>query len=180
MSDIRYRLAERNWITEGTYETWVALLRESRRVGQPIFTASGVIQAQGGCCVNATCETAGALTNFQFTEDGFTTKVTNAINPQIEQTYNIPVGPDDYEAESYPIWDHWGGTIKVSWDDYFDPPCPTLTIQVDYAGIDADDPMGMYLAGIERHLHEYTYEGDSVTNQQELAAAFLDDSNWNY
>lgn len=168
MSDVRFRAAERNWAVEGTREAWIAYLREARRAGNPVFTAQDVRMAPT------------ALEQFEFTEEGFIARITRAEHPPIERIHRFPVGPDDYDEESVPIWGWWSGNIVVKWDY-----CPSLSIEVetcDVTEILTVEASWDDWAGAAREastlIGEHQYEGDCVTNAKELNAALGDWDNW--
>ena len=172
MADTRFRIAERSWLSEGTRDAWVAYLREARRVGNPVFTAQDVIIS----AINM-----GPM-RFKPTEDGFIASVIHATNPPIERIYQVPLGPDDYEEESFPVWSWWSGKIVVKWDNDFDlSGCPALEIKVE--GCDTTDELDIWnespitpeeLTLIGEHLYEET----CVTNREELHDALHDWDNW--
>jgi hypothetical protein len=173
MSDVKFRRAERNWLSYGDYHSWMIYLRESRRVGQPIFTREDVIRAA--------LPPSTRPVEFIPTEEGFNALVQKAANPPIERQYQVPLGPDDFEIESYPMWRWWSGLIVVGWDHngLFGNPCPILSISVE--STDANEPVhgmqGMmgeeYLpGGWDQFYGTYTYEVDCVSNRDQLFAAF--------
>jgi len=172
MADIKFRIAERNWLNENTKDTWVVYLRESRRIGQPVFTAEDVILAS----VNM-----GPM-RFEPTEDGFIASVIQATNPPIERIYHVPISSYDYDEESFPIWSWWSGDIVVKWDNDFAPGgCPALEIKV--VGCDTTEELDVWnespitprpLEVIGEHLYEET----CITNKEELHDALQDWDNW--
>jgi hypothetical protein len=175
MSDVKFRRAERNWISNDDYQSWVAYLRESRRAGQPIFTREDVIRAVSPPSIRPV--------KFIPTEDGFHALVQKVWNPPIERQYQVSLGPDDFEIESYPMWRWWSGLIVVGWDHQglFESPCPILSISVE--STDANEAVhgvpGMMgeeytRSGWDQFHGTYTYEVDCVSNRDQLFAAFQD------
>ena len=79
MSDVKFRRAERNWLSYGDYHSWMIYLRESRRVGQPIFTREDVIRAA--------LPPSTRPVEFIPTEEGFNALVQKVANPPIERQY---------------------------------------------------------------------------------------------
>jgi len=171
MADTRLRAAERDWLAEGTRDTWATYLREARRAGQPVFTAQDVIIA----AINL-----GPM-SFRHTEDGFIAKVIRATNPPIERIYHVPVGPHDYDEETFPLWSWWSGDITIKWDSFAPDGCPALEINVSEC--DTTNELDIYNESPVNPtplevLGEHLYEGTCVTNKEELHAALSDWDNW--
>jgi hypothetical protein len=177
MADIRYRKAEIQWLSQSTRDTWVAFMRESRLIGQPIFTANSLETALEiftcrNCgsrirdyydicsgCGSSDIGTQTLVWEFSHTEDGFIAEVMFSPRPELEM--------DPYDAISYPIWAWWSGQVKVAWDDIFG--CPILTIY----------PVNAEFSVNQEDLSRRVYSS-CVANQQQLIAAFLDHANWSY
>lgn len=160
MADQRYRFAQRDWLENPNLDSWVRYLQESRRIGNPIFTAKMV-----------ETYSQGELISFQPTVDGFVARVKKALNPALEETTTYVVH-GDYETESFPIWNHWSGQIIVRWSDISSPECPEIEIKIE--GLDDYTPLDFLRST------SYYYEYDCVTNEAELRNALEDSLNWTW
>jgi hypothetical protein len=173
MSDNKFRIAERRWLSDPSHGSWASYLRESRRIGEPVFTLDGInIAVLGDSSRDPDQNPYFDLTSFTPTEDGFIADVERAVHPEIEGAYDFPISPDEFDQASFPLWGWWSGQVVVCWSDTFSPSGPTLTIEIDSANFEAwEIQSGNQGTG-------YVYERDYITNNEQLRAAFLDPGSW--
>lgn len=176
MTDRKYREAQRAWQTEGDYFSWVNWLRESRRIGQPLFTESLLHRLLMTGCDDQ--EEYPPIEKYQIqyhdTDDGFIVDVNNARNPLIEtlQSYRVAFG---YEQDYFELWDRWSGQLKLCWTTDFDFPCPGLELE---AAAWQQPGRGYYVVRDPEPGDVYIYEAGCVYTPSQLQHALCDVIGW--
>lgn len=176
MTDRRYRIAERAWQTEADYFSWINWLRESRRVGKPLFTEALLHNLlMVGCQKQEELDPLERYNiQYQDTDDGFVVDVNNARNPLIEtlQSYRVPHG---YESDYFELWNRWSGQLKLCWTTDFEPPCPGLELE---AAAWQQPGGGYYVVRDPEPPDVYIYESGCVTTAEQLQMALCDVIGW--
>lgn len=181
MSDERLRAAQRNYSGEPTRTNWIALLRESLRAGEPLFTRDGLYDAlRWSSTQNAPCNLDDVhpgfnVTNYRDTPDGFVAEVSEAPNPPVHAEYRYPTGGGDYDSISLPAWDRWSGQITLHYPE--DEDCPGVDIDVREAADQNFDP-DVGPPYYQHHVDYWIYEGGCVIDQASLIQALTDEQHW--
>lgn len=168
--DKLFRQAERDWAEAPTPQTWIRLLRISEAAGQPRFTREGLVVALG----------PGEVIGWEDTPTGFKAKIRNGIYPHRKHIWDFtptghPLGPEPHEVhgdyETVRDTTNWDGWVEVAWRD--DDDDPELQIQVESSWQFGEERFGGKII-----TRDYSYHGNSVTNNEMLNSAMFDYDNW--